>query len=168
MQLELASPIRSAARDPELVARAQRGELRAFEELIAPRLDKLFRTACGILRDPSEAEDATAVPGAPGGFLSGYDEHTVWVSDQQQVRRVTPADGKVVATIPVTYGGLVRQFGDHAWMIQESTAAMRVDVATSEVTKTIPILYGPVVGIEAAGYLWVPTMDGNKLWRIAL
>lgn len=59
MQLELASPVRSAARDAELIARAQRGELRAFEELIRVRLDKLFRTACGILRDPAEAEDAT-------------------------------------------------------------------------------------------------------------
>ena len=51
--------MRSAARDADLVARAQRGELRAFEELIRVRLDKLFRTACGILRDPAEAEDAT-------------------------------------------------------------------------------------------------------------
>jgi RNA polymerase sigma-70 factor, ECF subfamily len=59
VQLELASPIRSAVGDAELVARAQGGELRAFEELIRVRLDKLFRTACGILRDPAEAEDAT-------------------------------------------------------------------------------------------------------------
>ena len=55
----MASPIRSAARDADLVARAQDGELRAFEELIRGRIDKLFRTACGILRDPTDAEDAT-------------------------------------------------------------------------------------------------------------
>lgn len=59
MQLELATPVRSPAREAELIARAQGGELRAFEELIRGRLDKLFRTACGILRDPSDAEDAT-------------------------------------------------------------------------------------------------------------
>ena len=53
MQLELATPIRSAVRDAELVGRAQTGDLRAFEELIRSRLDKLFRTACGILRDPA-------------------------------------------------------------------------------------------------------------------
>jgi RNA polymerase sigma-70 factor (ECF subfamily) len=59
VHLELATPIRSVDRDVELVVRAQAGELRAFEELIRVRIDKLFRTACGILRDPSEAEDAT-------------------------------------------------------------------------------------------------------------
>ena len=117
--------------------------------------------------DPASGA-ATPVVGVTGGFLMGYDDTSMWLTDQQVVRRVTPSDGKTVATIPVTYAGMVRPFGDHAWMIQESTAAMRVDLATNEITKTIPILYGPVVGLEAAGYLWVPTIDGNKLWRIEL
>ena len=121
----------------------------------------------GLGRVDPETGKVTSIPG-PGGFLTGYDEDTMWLSDQATVRRVRPSDGTVVATIPVTYGGMVRPFGDHAWMIQESTAAMRVDLATSEITKTIPILYGPVVGIEAAGYLWVTTIDGNRLWRIDL
>jgi streptogramin lyase len=123
--------------------------------------------ATGLGRVDPETGRVTSIPG-PGGFLMGYDEDTMWLSDQAVVRRVRPSDGTVVATIPVTYGGMVRPFGDHAWMIQESTAAMRVDLATSEITKTIPILYGPVVGIEAAGYLWVTTIDGNRLWRIDL
>ena len=54
----MAAPLGAPARDAELVARAQRGDLGAFEDLIRTRLDKLFRTACGILGDPSEAEDA--------------------------------------------------------------------------------------------------------------
>ena len=54
----MAARLGAVTRDAELVARAQRGDLRAFEELIRTRLDRLFRTACGILGDPSEAEDA--------------------------------------------------------------------------------------------------------------
>lgn len=54
----MAAPLKARGRDTELVALAQHGELAAFEELIRGRLDKLFRTACGILGDPAEAEDA--------------------------------------------------------------------------------------------------------------
>lgn len=54
----MAAPRGAFGRDEELVARAQRGDLAAFEDLIRTRLDRLFRTACGILGDPSEAEDA--------------------------------------------------------------------------------------------------------------
>lgn len=58
MNIDLAAPLGAWTRDGELVARAQRGDLGAFEDLIRPRLDRLFRTACGILGEPSEAEDA--------------------------------------------------------------------------------------------------------------
>lgn len=54
----MAAPIGARGRDAELVTRAQRGDLAAFEDLIRVRLDRLFRTACGILGDPAEAEDA--------------------------------------------------------------------------------------------------------------
>jgi RNA polymerase sigma-70 factor, ECF subfamily len=59
VNIELATPLGATTRDGELVRRAQGGELAAFELLIRQRLDRLFRTACGILGDPSEAEDAT-------------------------------------------------------------------------------------------------------------
>ena len=54
----MAAPFGALGRDAVLVARAQRGDLAAFEDLIRSRLDRLFRTACGILGDPAEAEDA--------------------------------------------------------------------------------------------------------------
>ena len=59
MNIELAAPLGAWSREAELVERAQRGDLGAFEVLIRQRLDRLFRIACGILRDPSDAEDAT-------------------------------------------------------------------------------------------------------------
>jgi len=58
VNIEVAAPLGVWSREGDLVARAQRGDLAAFEELIRARLDRLFRTACGILGDPSEAEDA--------------------------------------------------------------------------------------------------------------
>ena len=58
MNIDVAAPSGAWSRDAALVARAQRGELAAFEDLIRTRLDRLFRTACGILGDPAEAEDA--------------------------------------------------------------------------------------------------------------
>ena len=54
----MAAPLGARTCDEDLVVRAQRGDLAAFEELVRHRLDRLFRTACGILGDPSEAEDA--------------------------------------------------------------------------------------------------------------
>jgi RNA polymerase sigma-70 factor, ECF subfamily len=58
VSIEMAAPLGVWVRDADLVARAQGGDLVAFEDLIRTRLDKLFRTACGILGDPAEAEDA--------------------------------------------------------------------------------------------------------------
>ena len=55
----MAAPIGALRREADLVVRAQHGDLAAFEELIRQRLDRLFRTACGVLGDPAEAEDAT-------------------------------------------------------------------------------------------------------------
>ena len=43
----------------ELVLRAQRGDPRAFERLVAPHLEIAFRVAYLITRNPAEAEDAT-------------------------------------------------------------------------------------------------------------
>jgi RNA polymerase sigma-70 factor (ECF subfamily) len=59
VNIEVAAPIDAWSREEDLVRRAQRGDLAAFELLIRQRLDRLYRTACGILGNPAEAEDAT-------------------------------------------------------------------------------------------------------------
>jgi RNA polymerase sigma-70 factor, ECF subfamily len=58
VNIELAAPL-GAWREAEVIERAQRGDLAAFEQLIRQRLDRLFRIACGVLGDRSDAEDAT-------------------------------------------------------------------------------------------------------------
>lgn len=55
----MAAPLGLGTSVADLVVRAQHGDIRAFEELLRQRLDRLFRLACGILGDPAEAEDAT-------------------------------------------------------------------------------------------------------------
>jgi RNA polymerase sigma-70 factor, ECF subfamily len=59
VNIEVAAPLGAWTREADLVERAQRGDLPAFEHLIRQRLDRLFRIACGVLGDPSDAEDAT-------------------------------------------------------------------------------------------------------------
>ena len=46
--------------DDDLLGRCQRGDATALPELIARHQDRLFRTACRVLRDPARAEDAVA------------------------------------------------------------------------------------------------------------
>lgn len=45
-------------RDEQLVDRAAHGDAGAFEALVAPRLDRTFRTACAILGNEADARDA--------------------------------------------------------------------------------------------------------------
>jgi RNA polymerase sigma-70 factor (ECF subfamily) len=59
VNIEMATPLRAWNGEIDLVARAQRGDLAAFEDLLRRRLDGLFRLARGILGDTAEAEDAT-------------------------------------------------------------------------------------------------------------
>lgn len=59
VNIEMAAPIDAWSRQADLVVRAQHGDLAAFEDLVRNRLDRLFRTACGILGDAADAEDAT-------------------------------------------------------------------------------------------------------------
>jgi RNA polymerase sigma-70 factor (ECF subfamily) len=50
--------IGAAARDTLLVEQAARGDAAAFDALIRPRLDRLFRMAVAILRSEADARDA--------------------------------------------------------------------------------------------------------------
>jgi RNA polymerase sigma-70 factor (ECF subfamily) len=45
--------------DPHLVARAQRGELPAFEELVKTHQREVYGLACRLVMDPEEAKDLT-------------------------------------------------------------------------------------------------------------
>ena len=45
--------------EPALIERARAGDSDAFEALIAPRIDTLFRTARAIVGNEADARDAT-------------------------------------------------------------------------------------------------------------
>ena len=53
------TPTTSASADLDLVRRAGRGDLGAFERLVEERVERLHRTARAILGDEAEAADAT-------------------------------------------------------------------------------------------------------------
>jgi RNA polymerase sigma-70 factor (ECF subfamily) len=45
--------------DVDLVLRAASGDRHAFAQLVEPRLDRMFRTACAVLGSEADARDAT-------------------------------------------------------------------------------------------------------------
>lgn len=53
--------------DPHLVARAQQGDLPAFEELVKKYQREIYQLACRLLQDPEEAKDM-----AQQTFLQAY------------------------------------------------------------------------------------------------
>jgi RNA polymerase sigma-70 factor (ECF subfamily) len=139
VQIELASPLRSAARDAELIVRAQRGELRAFEDLIRGRLDKLFRTACGILHDPAEAEDATqdaclrAWQKLP--TLRNLDRLDAWLSRILiNTCRMRLRDRRRVREIPIDDGRAAPELTDHGGMAGRTEDVDRVNRALDKVS----------------------------------
>ena len=112
----MAAPMGAWARDADLVARAQGGDVAAFEELIRARLDRLFRTACGILGDPAEAEDA-AQEAAIAAWqklpsLRDAERLDAWLGrvllnicrmrlrSRRRVREITMDDGRTAGDVP--------------------------------------------------------------------
>lgn len=105
----MAAPPGAWTSDADLVVRAQRGDLAAFETIIRQRLDKLFRLACGVLGDPGEAEDATQeaclIAWQKLATLRDVERLDAWISrivvnacrmrlrDRRRVREITLADG---------------------------------------------------------------------------
>jgi len=89
----------------------------------------------------------------------------VWTSDESKVQRIDPADGRVVATFPYLHANAIGFGPGRAWLTVPNTGAVEIDLATNEVTRTVPQLADPTVPLEAAGVLWLTTLD-NELWRI--
>src|SRR6266567_2526754 len=67
MQLTGEAADRAVAADRALVARAGAGDADAFADLVAPRLDRLLRSARAILGNEADARDATQ-----DAFLSAW------------------------------------------------------------------------------------------------
>ena len=138
----MAAPLGAWGRDGELVARAQRGDLVAFEELIRARLDRLFRTACGILGDPAEAEDAaqeaciTAWQKLP--TLREADRLDAWIGrvllnacrmrlrSRRRVREITLDDDRSAPRLPASQ--------DHRRMTERTEDVDRVSRALDRVS----------------------------------
>ena len=83
--------------------RAQAGELRAFEELIRVRLDKLLRTA-QVLGGRAALRLSLGRDVAPIDLISAFD--SIWIADihANEVRRYDPTTMAEQARIPVSGG----------------------------------------------------------------
>ena len=122
--------------DDDLLRRCQRGDATALSELIARHQDRLYRTACRVLRDPARAEDAVT-----DAFATIWARCRSWRGDAsagtwiyQVVYRVVLDHARArrrwwrVFARPAT--DLVADFGDEVTDRDEQThAARRLDAA---------------------------------------
>jgi RNA polymerase sigma-70 factor (ECF subfamily) len=175
VNIELAAPPGAWSRDADLVMRAQRGDLGAFEELIRTRLDHLFRTACGILGDPAEAEDA-AQEAAIAAWqklpsLRDVERLDAWLGrvllntcrmrlrSRRRVREISMDDGRTAGDLP-----------DHGRMTERAEDVDRVSRALDHVSaddRALLILHHVhEERIETiAATLGIPT--GTVKWRLS-
>src|SRR3984885_14420853 len=74
----------SSASDQELVGAAKRGEMAAFEELVARHRDKIFARAFSMMRNEDEALDLSQEAWVKGwqrlAQLQGYSSFGTWMT----------------------------------------------------------------------------------------
>jgi hypothetical protein len=135
--------------------------------LVFAASDLIASGPAGLARFDPETKAFTEI-GACCGTLLGSDGATVWLSDDNNVRRIDPANGRVIATFPYRFARGVGFAPDHAWLTVSNVGVVEIDLTTNEVMRTIPQWPDPTVPLEAPGALWVTDHDRNELWRIKL
>lgn len=134
--------------------------LRAGDLLVSATVDGLARL------DPTT--NSFVVLGGCCGLPFGYDGTTVWLNGLNDLTRVDPTSGQVVATLRSGAGATSITFeGGHAWVTYMSRHRLvEIDLATSEVIGTIDVGLAPITVYSAFDALWVTDYDAGNLWRI--
>jgi hypothetical protein len=125
--------------------------------------------ADGLIRVSPESNRIVArVDLDQAGWLAASDD-ALWVTTPTGVARVDPESGEVVATIPIA-GPL----GDPAvidgevWVPQiRRNRIVVVDAVSNVVTRSVKTGRGPFVVTEIGGDAWIPSWQGNDVWRIS-
>jgi DNA-binding beta-propeller fold protein YncE len=134
--------------------------LLAGDELAVANADGLARL------DPTTGT-ITAIGGCCG-LPFGYDGTTVWLNGTNDLTRVDPASGKVVAAIHLGSGATSITFvGDDAWVTFMSRHELiEIDLTTNKAIRTIDIGLSPITVYSAFDALWVTDYDAGNLWEL--
>lgn len=122
----------------------------------------------GVVRLADDDETWTAVGGCCG-FLAGYHAGTLWLLDQDQVVRVDPATGEVVATIPLEATGTMSASDDTAWFTPRegnSGPLQQVRVSDNSILEPLQTSHSPAVVRADGSYLWVTDFSDSEVWRV--
>jgi streptogramin lyase len=133
---------------------------KAGDRLISATSDGL------ALLDPA-TNSFSALPGCCG-LPFGYDGTTVWLNGQNDLTRVDPATGEVVATIHSGSGATSVTFVDgSAWVTFMSRhRVVQFDLTTNEQIGEIDMGLAPITVFAAFDALWVTDYDAGNLWKI--
>jgi streptogramin lyase len=146
----------------QIPASAYSEPLKAGDQLISATVDGLARL------DP--ATNTFAVMDGCCGLPFGYDGTTVWLNGTNDLTRVDPASGAVVASLHLGSGATSITFvaGD-AWVTYMSRHKLiEVDLATNAAIRTIDIGLSPITVFSAFDALWVTDYDAGNLWKLTL
>ena len=134
--------------------------LLAGNELVVANPDGLARL------DPTTG---TITPvGGCCGLPFGYAGTTVWLNGTNDLTRVDPVSGDVVASLHLGSGATSITFvaGD-AWVTYMSRHKLiEIDLATNATIRTIDIGLSPITVFSAFDALWVTDYDAGNLWKL--
>ena len=132
----------------------------AGDQLISATVDGLARL------DP--ATNTFSAMGGCCGLPFGYDGSTVWLNGTNDLTRVDPTSGEVVATIHLGSGATSVTFADgSAWITFMSRhRVIQVDLATNEQIGELDIGLAPITVYAAFDALWVTDYDAGNLWKV--
>jgi streptogramin lyase len=132
----------------------------AGNQLISATVDGLARL------DPA-TNTFSAMDGCCG-LPFGYDGTTVWLSSTNDLTRVDPTSGQVVATLHLGSGATSVTFADgSAWVTFMSRhRVIQVDLATNEQIGELDIGLAPITVYAAFDALWVTDYDAGNLWKV--
>ena len=124
----------------------------------------------GIVRLAEDGETWAPVGGCCG-FLAGYAGGTLWLLDQDQVVRVDPHTGAMVATIPLEATGTMSANDDNAWFTPGegiSGPLQQVRMSDNVVLDPIQTSHSPAVVRADGSTLWVTDFADSEVWRVDL
>lgn len=124
----------------------------------------------GVVRLADDGETWTLVGGCCG-LPFGYGGGTLWLIDQDEVVRVDPTTGQVVATIPLSNVGVLSVGSEVVWLTPgegSSGPLQQVRISDNAILEPLQTSRGPAAVRVDGSILWVTDFGDSEVWRVDL